>query len=145
MSKLTDTKRAFDHIAGALDQEIRKGGARTKELERFRETLQVAFYLLAWAQFEHLVRAKSKDVIEGHSRAHTPDGHAWRFLKQNAKSFTVRKQLELIFDRNQPALAALQGDYEVRNDVAHNYKNLPREARDISEWMAGLEQLIDRF
>jgi len=43
---------AYDKIAQLLNQEIRKRGGSTQELERFRETLDVAFYLLGWGQFE---------------------------------------------------------------------------------------------
>ncbi len=52
MSRIQETKRAYDKIAQLLNQEIRKRGGSTQELERFRETLDVAFYLLGWGQFE---------------------------------------------------------------------------------------------
>jgi hypothetical protein len=145
MSKLTETKRAFEKISGLLDQEIRKSGGNVKELERFRETLKVAFYLLGWGQFEYLVRTKTKEVIEEHARSKTVDGHAWRSLQQNVKGVKVRKQLDIIFHGNQRLRDSLDDDYDVRNDAAHNYKNLPADAQDIEAWLVSLEEIISQF
>lgn len=145
MSKLTDTKRAYEEIAGLLDQQIRKGGNRAKELERFRDALRAAFYLLGWAQFEHLVRTKAKDIIENQSRSKTIDGHAWRFVSANLKGVRVRDQLDIIFHADQKLRQSLKDDYQVRNDVAHNYKLLPPEAQDIAAWLDDFEKLIDKF
>jgi hypothetical protein len=39
MSKLTNTRHAFEAIEEMLNQQIRKGGSKAKELERFREQL----------------------------------------------------------------------------------------------------------
>src|SRR5579872_7114710 len=67
-----------------------RGQARsTQELERFRQTLDVAFYLLGWGQFEYLVRKEAEERIDGHAQARTFDGHAWRYLKENVKNFPV--------------------------------------------------------
>jgi hypothetical protein len=51
MSRLTETKRAYDKLIELLNQEIRKRSGSTQDLERFRQTLDVAFYLLGWGQF----------------------------------------------------------------------------------------------
>lgn len=144
MSRLQETKRAYDKIADLLDQEIRKRKGSAAELERFRQTLDVAFYLLGWGQFEHLVRQEAETHINEHARAHTSDGHAWRYLKENVKNFPVRRRLDLIFHGNHKVLAGLQKDYTLRNDAAHDYK-LPAEAREVSGWLGKLEELVDKF
>ena len=146
MSKLTDTKRAYDAIAKLVDTQILKKGSNMKDLQRFREALDVAFYLLGWARFEHLAREEARGRIEERARAKEVDGRAWKFVQQNFKSsFTLRKKLEVIFHSDGKTLAKLNDDYELRNDAAHNYAMLPKEARDISEWLAGLEDLADGF
>jgi hypothetical protein len=128
-----------------LNQEIRKRSGSTQELERFRQTLDVAFYLLGWGQFEYLVRKKAEERIEGNSRARTLEGHAWRYLKENVKNFPVRRRLDLIFHANLSVLGSLNKEYTVRNNAAHDYKLLPREAKDISIWLSELEDLVDKF
>jgi len=145
MSRLTDTKRAYDKIAGLVDQQLLKRGSDANELRRFRETLDVAFYLLGWAQFEYLVRNEAEDRIDANSRAKTVDGIAWKYLLNNSKAIPIRRRLDLIFQGNQQLRASLDDDYELRNEAAHNYKMLPKEARQISEWLEKLEQLIQRF
>ena len=60
MSRLQDTNRAYDKISSLLDQEIRNRRGATQELERFRQILDVAFYILRWGQFEYLVRKKQR-------------------------------------------------------------------------------------
>jgi hypothetical protein len=145
MSKLTDTKRAYDAITKLVDTQILKKGSNLKELQRFREALDVAFYLLGWSQFEYLVREEARGRIEEMSRSKGPDGRAWKFVQQNLKSFALRKKLEVIFHSDAKTLHSLNDDYDLRNDAAHNYAKLPREARDISAWLAGLEGLTDKF
>jgi hypothetical protein len=145
MSKLTETKQAYDKLANLLDQEIRRRSGSTRELERFRQSLDVAFYLLGWAQFEYLVRKEAEDVTSIHANAHTRDGHAWRYLRENMKSLPVRRRLDLIFHDNPKTRLELDQDYELRNNAAHDYKNLPRGARDVSAWLANLEDLISKF
>jgi GAF domain-containing protein len=84
MSRLLDTQRAYDHLAQLLNEEIRKRRGSANELERFRETLDVAFYLLGWAQFEYLVRKETEDRIdENAKKARTVERHAWQYLKVN--------------------------------------------------------------
>jgi hypothetical protein len=145
MSKLTDTKRAFDRISGLLDQEILKRGSNVKELERYRETLDVAFYLLGWAQFEHLARTRATEIIEEQSRSKALEGHAWLFLQQHVRGLGLRKKLDIIFHADQKIRATLDADYDLRNEAAHNYKTLPRQARDISIWLNGLEEMVTKF
>ena len=145
MSKLTDTKHAYDKLARLLDVEMQSRKGNLQELERFRQTLDVAFYLLGWAQFEYRIRAESKEIVEQNSRAKTKDGYAWRFLQENLKEYPVRKRLDLIFHGKPKILSALNKDYTVRNDAADDYKNLPAEAKDVSNWLAHLEGLLDEF
>jgi hypothetical protein len=145
MSRLTDTKRAFDRISGLLDQEILKRGSNVKELERYRETLDVAFYLLGWAQFEHLARTRATEIIEEQSRSKALEGHAWLFLHQHFRGLGLRKKLDIIFHADQKTRATLDADYDLRNEAAHNYKTLPRQARQISIWLKGLEELVTKF
>jgi hypothetical protein len=33
----------------------------------------------------------------------------------------------------------------VRNDAAHNYKMLPKQAKDIPAWLKKLEELVGRW
>ncbi|WJI47250.1 hypothetical protein NL532_11775 [Mesorhizobium sp. C120A] len=145
MTKLTYTKRAYDKLADLIDQEIRKRSGSAKDLERFRQSLDVAFYLLGWAQFEYLVRKEAEDQVSNNARAHGLDGHAWRFLKENMKSLSVRRRLDIIFHAEPKARSELDRDYDVRNDAAHDYKHLPQEVRDISAWLGKLETLVDKF
>jgi hypothetical protein len=145
MSRIQETKRAYDKLVELLDQEIRKRSGSTKDLERFRQTLDVAFYLLGWGQFEYLVRKEAEERIDDNARAHTLDGHAWRYLKENVKNLPVRRRLDLIFHGNHAVRTSLDKEYTVRNEAAHDYKMLPPEARDISAWLKRLEELVDKF
>jgi hypothetical protein len=145
MSRIQETKRAYDKLLELLNQEIRKRSGSTQELERYRQTLDVAFYLLGWGQFEYLVRKEAEERIENNARAHTVDGHAWRYLKENVKNIPVRRRLDLIFHDKPAVRASLDREYMVRNDAAHDYKLLPGEAKDISTWLNELEDLVDKF
>jgi hypothetical protein len=145
MSRIQETKRAYDKLVELLNQEIRKRSGSTQELERFRQTLDVAFYLLGWGQFEYLVGKGAEDCIEDNARAHTLDGHAWRYLKKNLKNVPVRQKLDLIFHESPAVRGSLDREYKVRNEAAHHYKLLPKEAKDISVWLKELEELVDRF
>ncbi|MFM0610191.1 hypothetical protein PQR05_37430 [Paraburkholderia sediminicola] len=145
MSRLNETKQAYDKVLQLLDQEIRNRRGSTKDLEKFRETLEVAFYLLGWSQFEYLVREEVKVVVEGRARAHTADGQAWRYLLDNVKDVSVRRRLDVLFHAKPKIRATLDKDYSVRNEAAHNYKKLPPEAKDISLWLDTLETLISNM
>lgn len=145
MSKLTETKRAYDAISKLLNKEVLKRGSNVRDLQRFQEALDVAFYLLGWSQFEHLVREAASDQVDGMARARTVDGHAWKFVKSNFKRFSVRNKLDVIFHANPKVREELNDDYDLRNEAAHNYKMLPAEARDISDWIDGLEELVEEF
>jgi hypothetical protein len=144
MSRIRETQRAYDKLIELLNQEIRKRSGSTHELEKFRQTLDVAFYLLGWGQFEYLVRKEAQDRIENNARGRTIDGHAWRYLKENIKSLPVRRRLDLIFHENQNIRAKLDKEYTVRNEAAHDYR-LPTEAKDISVWLNELENLVEKF
>jgi len=145
MSRIQETKRAYDKLVELLDQEIRKRSGSTKELERFRKTLDVAFYLLGWGQFEYLVRKETEERIDDNARANTLDGQGWRYLKENVNNISVRRRLELIFHENYAAINALNKEYTVRNEAAHDYKLLPAESRDVSSWLEDLEELVHKF
>ena len=145
MSRLTETKRAYDKLIELLNQEIRKRSGSTQDLERFRHTLDVAFYLLGWGQFEYLVRKETEERIEEKSRARTVDGVAWQQLLETVKGIPVRRRLDLIFHDDQAVLNSLHKEYTVRNEAAHDYKSLPREAKDVSVWLKELEDLVDKF
>jgi hypothetical protein len=145
MSRLNDTHREYNRLVQLLDQEIRKRSGSTKDLENCREALDVAFYLLGWSQFEYLVRQEAQVLIEGKSHAKTIERHAWNYLKEKVKSLSVRLRLDLIFHTKPTVLDGLYKDYELRNEAAHNYKKLPPEAKDISAWLRGLEDLVNNF
>jgi hypothetical protein len=103
---------------------VRKRSGSIKDLERFQETLDVAFYLLGWAQFEYLLRQETEKLIDGQARAHTIDGHAWRYLKENLKNLPVRRRLDLIFHTQPSVRAQLDRDYSLRTEAAHNNTSL---------------------
>jgi hypothetical protein len=144
MSRLQDTKRAYDKISSLLDQEIRKRSGSAQELQRFRQTLDVAFYLLGWGQFEYLVRREAEVKIEENARTRTINSHAWSYLKDNVKNLSVLRRLDLIFHDHPTVRASLDKEYTVRNEAAHDYK-LPNEARDVSEWLERLEALVSQL
>jgi hypothetical protein len=145
MSHIQETKRAYDKLSELLNQEIRKRSGSTQDFERFRQTLDVAFYLLGWGQFEYLVRKEAEERIENQASTHTVDRHAWRYLKANMKNVSVRHRLDLIFHDNHAVRSRLDKEYNVRNEAAHDYKLLPKEAKDVSNWLDTLEKLIDDF
>lgn len=145
MSRLLETAKAYKTLTDLLDQEIRNRRGSATDLQRQREALDVAFYLLGWAQFEHLVKKEAEDVIEGHSRSRQVDGHAWRFLRKEAKRASVRQKLDLIFHAKPVVRNGLDKDYSVRNEAAHNYSMLPPEAKDVSAFLRKLQTLVDDF
>ncbi|NVZ19784.1 hypothetical protein HX794_09085 [Pseudomonas costantinii] len=145
MSRVGDTKRAYDKLARLLDEEIRNRASDSSNLNKIRETLDVAFYLLGWGQFEYLVRQESKEIVEENARAKTIDRFAWQHLRDALKDYPVRKRLDLIFNANHKVREKLDKDYTVRNEAAHNYKALPSEVKSVSDWLGGLEELIDKF
>ncbi|MEI6002263.1 hypothetical protein H3V53_35615 [Paraburkholderia bengalensis] len=145
MSRLTETKRTYDKLKRLLDNELRARTGDAKEIARFQETLDVAFYLLGWAQFESLVRRESKEIVEERARTKTVDQYAWNYLYDGMKEYPVRKRLDLIFHTEPAVRAQLDKDYTVRNEAAHDYKQLPANARDVSAWLQKLEELVDKF
>ena len=143
MSKLTDTKKAYDVISKIIDQEIRNRTSSAKDLQKSREVLDVAFYLLGWGQFEYLVRKETETTVLENARAKGRERHAWLFLKENVKSMTVRQRLEFLFDGKPDLLAKLKKTYDVRNEAAHDNKGLPVDILDLSSWLEDLEERID--
>ena len=144
MSRLADTKLAYDKLDELLDKEIRRRRGAAKELERIRTTINVAFYLLGWAQFEYLVREELNGIVKGKALAKTIDGHAWRYLQDNLRSLPIRRRLDMIFHADQTTRSKLDRDYTVRNEAAHDYK-IPPEAKDVSAWLQALEELVYKF
>jgi len=145
MSRLSETQRAYGTLVQLLDQEIRKRSGPARDLERLRETLDVAFYLLGWSQFEYLVRQEAADLIDEKTRSKSVEHHAWRYLQDNLRALAVRRRLDLIFHTNPAVRTQLDKDYEVRNEAAHNYRLLPKEAKDVSAWLLKLEDLVEKF
>lgn len=145
MSKLDQTKKAYDKITALLDQEIRKKTGSTKELQELRQVVDVAFYLLGWGQFEYLVRKETEACVDAQVTTKGIDKHAWQYLKENVRSVTVRKRLDLVFHSKAIIRNQLDKEYTVRNEAAHNYKDLPPDARDVSAWLQKLEQIVDQF
>ncbi len=145
MSKLIETKRAYDAISRLVRAELLKKGSNTRDLQRFREALDVAFYLLGWAQFEHLARKEANELISDMTRSKTVNAGAWQFVQQNLKGYPLRKKLDVVFHGDTKTLSELNEDYDLRNEAAHNYAKLPKEARDISAWLEGLADLVDQF
>ena len=145
MSRLTETRQAYVRVVQLLDQEIRKRSGPTKDLEQFRKTLDTAFYLLGWSQFEYLVRKEGDVLINDKARAQTIDRHAWLYLKENLRNVPIRRRLDLIFHANQEIRERLAKDYDLRNGVAHNNEPIPKEARNISAWIEHLDELVERF
>lgn len=145
MSRLTETRQAYVRVVKLLDQEIRKRSGPTKDLEQLRKTLDNAFYLLGWSQFEYLVRREGDSLITDKAKAQTIDRHAWRYLKENLRNVPIRRRLDLIFHANQEIREQLDKDYDLRNGVAHNNEPIPQEARDISAWIQRLDELVDSF
>jgi hypothetical protein len=144
MSNLTDTKRAYDRLGKLLDAEVLKRKGSAKELEKLRVSLDIAFYLLGWAQFEYLVRQEANEMIKEKARGKTIDGKAWQFLEENIKTIPVRRRLDMIFHGDQATRDQLHKDYTVRSEAAHDYK-MPKEARDVSDWLQVLETLVGKF
>lgn len=145
MNRLAETQSAYDKLIQLLDQEIRKRSGPAKDLQCFRETLDSAFYLLGWAQFEYLVRQEVGDLVDDKAQAQTVERYAWQYLKDNLRGLTVRRRLDLIFHAQPAVRSQLNKDYDLRNDAAHNYKSIPREAKDISAWLEDLEELVNKF
>ncbi|MGH1575500.1 hypothetical protein ACRAWG_38885 (plasmid) [Methylobacterium sp. P31] len=145
MSKLTETKQAYDRVQDLLRKQLLVRGSDARQIRAAQEAVDASFYLLGWGQFEYLTRREAEQRVDAEARAKTIHGAAWRYVKKNFSSFSLRRKLEVIFHADQATLATLNEDYERRNETAHDYKKLPPEARDISAWLEGLEQLVDRY
>ena len=142
MSRLTETKRAYKTVVSILDQETRKRKSNAKELESFRDIVDIAFYILAFGQFEYLVKREAKDLIEGLARQKTLDGRAWKVLEQRG-DMPLRKMLEIIYHGKPEFIKSLNESYDIRNDSVHGNKSLPKEAKDVEIFIQGLVDLAD--
>lgn len=145
MSKLTETKRAYDRVQDLLRKQLLNRGSDAQQIRDAQEAVDAAFYLLGWSQFEYITRKEAEKRIEIEAAAKTIHGAAWRYIRQNMGNFSLRRKLEVIFQADPATLSTLNKDYDVRNEAAHNYKRLPPEARDVSAWLEGLERLVDRY
>ena len=145
MSRLIETAAAYKTVANLLDQEIRKRSGSTADLQRQRDALDVAFYLLGWAQFEHLVKKEAEQVIDEQGGTRHIARHAWAFMNKELKRASVRQKLDLIFHGRDAVRASLDKDYTVRNEAAHNYRMLPPEAKDVGAFLQKLQKLVDEF
>jgi len=145
VSNLTEIRQAYERLKQLLDREILDRKGEAAELRRFRRWLDTAFYLLAWANFENLTRKKADAVISEGTRSKSRDMHAWLYLKENVKGFSVKKRLDLIFHNNPKIASSLKDRYDVRNDAAHDYKKLPPEVSDLPNLMQDWETLVDKF
>lgn len=135
MTRLTDTQRAYIHFSELLDLEIANSRADARQKERFRETLDAAFYFLGWAQFEYLVREEVRAIAEREARSKSRVRLVWEYLRDSVKEYSVRRRLEFIFFDRPTIINKLNKDYSVRNEIAHEYKPLPKEARDVANWL----------
>ena len=145
VSNLTEIRQAYERLMDLLDQEILNRKGEATELRRFRKWLDTAFYLLGWANFENLTRKEAEKIISINASSKSPEGHAWVFLKEGIKNFSVRKRLELIFHGNHKKISSLNKDYDVRNDAAHDYKRLPPEVSDLANVLQDWEDLVETF
>jgi len=144
MSRLIETKRAFDKVTTLLDQEIRKKASNSKDLEKYRAIVEIAFYVLAFGQFEYLVKREANGIIDQNAALKTLDGRAWEILQQKG-DVPLRKLLELIFHTDQKLLKSLNDSYSIRNDCVHGNQLLPKEAKDVGYFIQGLEELVENF
>jgi hypothetical protein len=145
VSKLIETKAAFDRVKALLDKELLNKKGDAQQIRDCQSAVNVAFYLLGWAQFEYLTRKEAEDRIEADARAKTVHGISWRYVLDTIKAFSLRRKLEVIFFTDPATLKKLGEDYEIRNEAAHDYKKLPSKVSDVSAWLDHLESLVDRF
>lgn len=145
MSNLVEIRRAYECLRDLLDQEIRKRRGDAKALERYRHWLDTAFYLVAWANFEHETKKQAETVIAEEARRHGRARHAWSFVHQRLRDFSLARQIELVFHNRAEVTRDLEKHYLIRNAAAHGNKRLPAEARDLPGTIAKWEQLVDRF
>jgi hypothetical protein len=142
MSRLTETKRAFNKVTALLDQEIRKRTANSKDLENYRAIVEIAFYVLAFGQFEYLVKREATGIIDENAALKTLDGRAWKIVQQKG-DVSLRKLLDLIYHADQKVLKSLNESYTIRNDSVHGNQMLPKEAKDVALFIQQLEVLVD--
>lgn len=145
MSKLTETQKAYDRISDLLAQAILSNKSSANDIKKAQDFLDVAFYLMAWGQFEYLIKNEVKDRVADNARAKGLPGFPWKLLNQNIKQMTIRQMLELIFIADQRTREKLEKDYGVRNASTHDYRMLPTPRVRVSEWIAELEEYVEKF
>lgn len=145
MSKLDETRQAYDELKRLLDRELLTRRRDTAHLRKTQEALDAAFYLLGWGQFEHLSREAARERIEQEAAAKGILGIPWQFMKKSLGSVPIRTRLDIVFHADPKTRATLDEDYEQRNEIAHNYKLLPKAAKIISDWLRRLDELVDKF
>ncbi|KPF99809.1 hypothetical protein IP86_08360 [Rhodopseudomonas sp. AAP120] len=145
MTKLNETRLAYDRVKALLDQQLLEKKGSAQQIKDCQSAVNAAFYLLGWAQFEFLTRKEAEERIEADARAKTVHGIGWRYVLANIKAFSLRKKLEVIFFADPVTLNQLNRDYDLRNETAHNYKKLPTEVSDVSAWLDHLESLANKF
>lgn len=143
-SRLLETKKAFKSVTRLIDQQIRAKASNSKDLEEYRKIVEVAFYILAFGQFEYLVKKEANGIINAKAGLNTLDGVAWTILKQKG-DVPLRKMLEIIYHADPKKLNSLNDAYTIRNDSVHNNAKLPKEAKDIELFILGLEELVADF
>jgi hypothetical protein len=100
---------------------------------------------MAWGQFEYLIKNEVKDRVADNARAKGLLGFSWRLLNQNIKQMTIRQMLELIFIADQHTREKLEKNYGIRNASTHDYRMLPSPRVRVSEWIAELEEYVEKF
>ena len=144
MSRLTETKRAFNKVTNLLDQEIRKNSSNSKDLEKYRAIVEIAFYVLAFGQFEYLVKREATGIIDQNAELKTLEGRAWKIVQQKG-DVPLRKLLDLIYHADQKVLKSLNESYTIRNDSVHGNQMLPKEGKDVALFIQQLEELVDNL
>lgn len=143
MSKLTETRAAYAYLSKYLDQEVRKGASNVNTLRRHQDALNRAFYLIGWGQFEFLVNERFKQEAEQKAAVRNVDGLAWKYLRDNPRGIAMRQRLDVVLHAKPAVRDKLKGDYDVRNEVAHNNKPLPADAQDLDAWLRDLEEIVN--
>lgn len=145
MSNLTEIRRAYERLSRLLDREILERRGEAAELRRFRKWLDTAFYLLAWANFENPTRKRAEAVVAEGARSKGREKHAWTYLQEGLKGYSVKRRLELVFHGRPKLIGSLKERYDLRNEAAHDYKKLPPEVDDLSALIQEWEELVEKF
>lgn len=143
MSKLDELRRSYELLSGLLETEIAAANPqKARALLRCQDSLDLAFFALAWGQFEHLVNERTNGIIREKAKEKGYNGLAWRWASSNRP--TLRQRLELAFLGKPSVILQLLRAYDTRNKIVHEYmrgigKSLPD---DIGGWIGHLESLV---